>query len=279
MYDYASLPTLVLNEIFSYLSVKERIKCKGVCRAWKLEIELREQQRDTLILHVGPYPWNLRWRQTNNSGLMKFENSFEVKVNPKHSVSIKLLEKTKKLAILNFSNCDASLHSPNLQSYLDYFKQFEDIEEIEIRNCLLAGTLNFDLPKLKVLVIEGSLNKLALNCPSLEVLLWNWPIPEIDFRNTKKLKRLICLGWPATVSFGCKLESLEYLELFADDPVDDLPLDQMPKLKRLMVYSNNPQTDLEIIREQQKRNSMKNLEIFFVSLVSVIRPRTAQMGM
>ena len=52
-YDYSRLPTLVLNEIFGYLSVKERIKCKPVCRAWKSRSRAKKA-RDVLILHLDP---------------------------------------------------------------------------------------------------------------------------------------------------------------------------------------------------------------------------------
>ena len=265
MYGYADLPSLVpvIDTIIGFLSVKERIKFKSVCRSWKAEIELREQKSNTLVLHFGPYRWNTRWSQTNNGGLMKFENSFEVKAFTflEHSLARSLLERTKKLAILNSDGGAFNQETPDLQPYLGYFKH---CEEIEIRKFPLQQTLTFNLPKLKVLVInEIPVDKLVLNCPLLEVLFWNSTVQEIKFQNVKKLKRLICFGWPANISLDGKFESLEYLNLFTvdDERVNDRLLDLMPRLKRFVLYSSNPHADLESIHTQQKRFGLKNLEI------------------
>ena len=266
MYDYARLPTLVLNQIFGYLSVKERVKAKSVCRAWREEIKLREQMSDTLVLHLGSYRLNIRWTETNNKRPMKFENSFQMKNLDilKHPLTRSLLlKKTKKLAIVDFNVDVFNSQVSSIQPYLGHFDQ---CEEIEIRSVRSRGTLTFNLPKLKVLVVKDSSPvKLVLNCPSLEVLFWNQGVNEIRFQNAKKLKRLLCFGWPATVWLKGKFSSLEYLNFFAahDEPVNDRLLDRMPKLKRLVLYSNNPQADLKIIREQQKRFGLPNLEVLF----------------
>ena len=266
MYDYSRLPTLVLNEIFGYLSVKERVKAKSVCRAWKEEIELREAKSDILVLHLGPYPWNMRWSETNKRRLMKFENSFQVKhLSTREPLASVLLKKTKKLAIVDFYHV-FSEETSNLQAFLGHFKYCE-IEEIEIRSFLkLGGTpLTFDHPKLKVLVIKDVLiQKLVLNCPSLEVLFWNRKLQEIHFQTPKKLKRLTCFGWPATLNG--KFDALQYLNLFPDhdERVSDRLLACMPKLKQFVLYSSDPQADLEIIRNQQKLlQGLADLEILF----------------
>ena len=267
MYDYSRLPTLVLNEIFGYLSVKERVRCKGVCRTWKEEIELREQKNDTLVLHLGPYRSNIRWTETNNRRLMKYENSFQMKnlAFMEHPLTRSLLKKTKKLAILELHFDYLRPATSTIQSYLGYFQHC--VEELEIRSFYMRETpLTFNMPKLKVLVLNDSLiKKLVLNCPSLEVLFWGRGMKEICFQNAKKLKRLICYGWPVTVSLKGKFSSLLYLNLYADsdEPVSDRLLERMPKLERLVIYSSNPQADLEVIREQQKRFGLENLEVLF----------------
>lgn len=264
MYNYSRLPTLVLNEIFGYLSVKEQIKCKSVCRSWRQEIELRETKRDTLVLHLGAYLWNIRWSQTANGKLIKYENSFEVKQLTflKHSLTRRLLEKTKKLAIVNYHKnfFDPRIMISNVHPYIDHFKA---CVEIEIRSFELKGVLLFDLPKLKTLTIKDCLiDKLVLNCPSLESLFCNWTAKEIQFQTAKKLKRFVCFGCPVKVSHG-KFASLEYLNLFVanGERVSDRLLDQMPKLERLVLYSRNPLADLKSVREQQERCGLKQLDI------------------
>ena len=258
------LPTLVLNQIFGYLNVKQRTKCKLVCRVWKEEIELREQNSDTLIMHLGPFRWNMHWSQANNGGLMKFESSLDLKdlQSMQHLLNRPLLSSIKKLAILNFVRNPFEGDISSVQWYIGHLRQ---CEEIELLNFQLRGTLTFDLPKLRTLAIKDSpADKLVLNCPSLEVLFASSRIREIDFRSTKKLKRLICYGWPVKVSLRNKVfQSLEYLNLLVGrgEPVEDRLLDRMPKLKRFVIYSNNLLADLEIIREQQKRLGLSDLEI------------------
>ena len=261
-YDYSRLPTLVLNEIFGYLSIKERIKCKSVCRAWKMEIELKEKTRDTLVFHIGPYLWNVRWTHTNNRGLMKFENSFEAKrlLFLQHPRSRTLLKKIKKLAIVNHHPNALNAELSNTKHWYIHF--CEACEVMEIRGFALPGTVTFELPKLKVLVIrEGTIDKLVLNCPSLELLHWNWSLKELCFRTTKSLKRLFCFRW--RVSSNVKFETLEYLNLFIPmhELVSDRLLGQMPKLKRFVLNSNSLEINLKRIRAQQKRYGRDDLEV------------------
>ena len=47
--------------------------------AWKVEIEQREAKSNMLVLRFGAYLWNIRWSLTNDRGLMKYENLFQVK--------------------------------------------------------------------------------------------------------------------------------------------------------------------------------------------------------
>ena len=281
MYDYANLPALVpvMDRILGYLSVKERIKAKSVCRSWRAEIERRERKRDILVLHLGPYPWNIRWTEANNQRLMKFENSFEVKrlTFLKHPMTRALLNKIKKLAILHHYGT-LNPENSTIEPYLSYFQH---CEEIEIRDLWIESKLTFDLPKLRVLVLNRSaVDTLVLNCPSLEVLYSNRIIEELRFKSPKKLKRLICFGWPETVSlkpFG-QFSSLKCL-IFCTDyhvGVDDHLLDLMPKLKRFVLHSEYRKTNLETIRRQQKRLGLKNLEILlsgFRDLVEVTPSR------
>ena len=268
MCDYADLPKLVpvMDRILGYLSVKERVRCKGVCRTWRAEIELREQKNDTLVLHFGMYRRNMRWTETNNRRLMKFENSFEVMNLDilKHPLTKSLLEKTKKLAIVWSHINEHFQNVSSIQPYMPFFKQCE-IKEIELRCLNVEGELTVDLPKLKVLAIkESRIDKLVLNCPSLQVLFLNSNAQKIQFQKLKKLKRIVCLGWSAVTVDG-KLESLEYLNLFneRDERVNDRLLDLMPNLKRLVIYSNDPRADLRSVRQQQKHLDLKNLEVLF----------------
>ena len=269
MCDYSSLPTLVLNEIFSYLSVREQVKCKSVCRFWKLEIELREKNRDSLVLYTGPYLWNIRWNPANGGRLMKFENSFEIE-HPRileQPSTRRLLKKTKKLAIVTQH---MNVYNPELEfaKFCLYFNCFSECEQIEIHNFRLSGMIIFDLPKLKTLVFRDCQDgrnsfKLFLDCPSLEVLFLDTRVKEVLIKTPRSLKRLFCSGWSVKVSSDDKFESLEYLNLFTKlyEPVSERLLDLMPKLKRLVLYSVDLEADLERIRKQRERWGLWQLEV------------------
>lgn len=211
MYDYSRLPSLVpvMDRICGYLHVRDRARCKCVCRSWREEIELREKKSDTLVLHVGSFNWNMRWGYTNNRGLMRYEHSFGLNqlTSLKHPLTRLLLKRIKKLAVISFHR-NASQMEPISSAQIGYFDQ---CEEIELQNLEHENPLIFNLPKLRVLTIrENSVDKLVLNCPSLEVLFCNWKVDEIDLRNAKKLKRLICFSWPEKVLLDGKLDCLEY---------------------------------------------------------------------
>ena len=265
MCDYASLPLLVpvMDTILGYLSVKERVRCKGVCRSWRKAIERREQSSDTLILHLGPFLSNFRWTETNNRGLMRFEDSFQIKhLNfLKHPLSRALLKRTKKLAIVDFYTWLLTTESFTVQPYLD---SLDRCEEIELLNMQVGDTLTLDLPNLKVLALKHTqIYKFTLNCPSLEVLFSNWQFDEIHFGSPKRLRRLLCSGWPAIVTMHTKFDALEYFNLFSScgEPLNDRLLDLMPRLKRFVIYSKNLPADLENIRRQQKRFGLTELEV------------------
>ena len=274
MCDYAILPIKylpVMDKILGYLSVKEKENCKHVWPTWKVEIERREQKNDTLVLHSDPYPWNMHWSETNNGGLMKFENSFQIRAPSflEHPLN-ELLQKIKKLALVNLFRNETNL----TQACLDCFR---NCEEIEIRSSVVQEALTFDMPKLRVLVLKDSSTisvQLTLNCPSLEVLFWNQQVDGILFQSPKKLKRLVCFGWPASFSLSEQsFESLSYLNLFAgrDEHVNDRLLERMPNLKRFVLYSSDPQADLESIRQQQKLYGLADLEVLFSGFRDPVR--------
>ena len=193
---------------------------------------------------------------------MRYEHSFGLNqlTSLKHPLTRLLLKRIKKLAVISFHR-NASQMEPISSAQISYFGQ---CEEIELQNLEHENPLIFNLPKLRVLTIrENSVDKLVLNCPSLEVLFCNWKVGEMDLRDVKKLKRLICFGWPDKVSLNGKLENLVYLNMFTalDERVDAHLLRLMPNLKRFVIYTDNRPADLQIIRRQQKRYGLKNLEV------------------
>lgn len=275
--DYSKLPILVLDCISDYLSYKERVKCKAVCRGWRRAIEPRDKARQTLVLHVGPYLLNQKWSYSNQRRrLMGYANSFEIQSLNflAHPLTRSSFKHIKKLCIFEYNDyllLNTTVH--NIRQGIDFLKQ---CEEIEILNLILPDKLVvFELPKLKVLVIKsGSTDylitssglseiSLMLRSPSLQVLVFACPVSKIDCRYPKSLKHIECIEWPSEFKTnGTELTALEYLNLLNGErsaAKDDL-LKTMPNLKKLIFHSDE-QAVSKSFEEQKQRFRLNRLEI------------------
>ena len=139
------LPTLALNAIFGYLNCKERIKCKSVCVRWRDEIKLIDKNRESLLLHIGDYPINIKWSNTNNRRLIRHENSFETKDLKflEHPFTRSYFENVKKLVIYNSTFLDS-------KKFQQYINSFIKCEEIEIKGFESINKMLINLLKLRV---------------------------------------------------------------------------------------------------------------------------------
>ena len=58
--EMCELPILVLQEIFSFLSLPERLKCKRVSKQWKFAVESAESPH-SLCICGGDFPYKVKW--------------------------------------------------------------------------------------------------------------------------------------------------------------------------------------------------------------------------
>ena len=261
MYDYSTLPSLVLDQIFGYLDYKERIRAK-VCRRWKNEIEFKAKRNDNLIFYIGVYPMNRKWIWSNNKRLIKIENSFKIKKLDflRSSYTLNHFRRLKKISIFNSVTLfdDMEVERPN-----EHVNLFGECEELEVYGFRFEGRTVFKLNKLRVLVIaEVGCEHLQLNCPKLEVFICLCNIPEIDYRYANKLKHIECFDDclnKSTVKFG----SLAYLTLFsAGEPIKGDLLNYMPNLKKLILFSKTSKQQLNVLKRQKAYYGLNELKLF-----------------
>lgn len=260
MYDYANLPSLVLRTIFTYLTVKDRIRCK-VCRKWKQEVELKEANRKCLVVSVGSYEFYLNEKWLFSRKLMKIENAFEVKsLNIlKHRFTAQYFKTVQKLMLINQPIYHVSIF--NFQEFVHFFQQLIELEMY----CVPAnGKIVFNLPNLKVLAFDTCFfETLKLNCPSLEVFVCSGKAKtKIDYRKLKKLKYLECTNNQLSFDWNTKLPSLERFNFlnFTNEYDDDL-LSHMPNLQQLIYYSENAEADMKAFEKQKLRFGLNRLAI------------------
>lgn len=235
-----NLPVSVLNEVFRYLTVKERIVCKDVCLEWRKQVEDFDSKLDSVLLHLYHYPLNKRWCWTNQKGLVRVENSFEIDNFELFQDALNLLDlknrNLKKIKLLNpksvFSDCVIlEIHN--------YLSQFVDCEELEIEDFSL-GPCVIQMPQLKVLVLKMCrlFCKLEIDCPMLEVLI-SWVDTEKDhqvtYKNMNNCRHLECTSHSLNFSPSSeRFPNLESINFYNRDNFfrKDL-LSYMPNLKRM----------------------------------------------
>lgn len=263
--NYSTLPALVFDELFSYLSVKDRIKCKAVCRSWKRQVELKDKNRDSLIVHVGFYPLNEKWCWANNKGLMRFENSFQVKdfsflILPLTKLHFKSL---KKVHLADWYSVHAGMFYDRFHLCIGWLV---NCEVLEICGITMQSETVFDLPKLKVLVLKNTkADHLVLDSRLLEVLVLCGRIQRIDWKRTNRIRHLECMsaGTLDCLASG-KFPNLECFNLFDGENMEVRPnlFKDMPKLKKFIYYSLSiSQPAMQKLKEQRKQLGLHDLKI------------------
>ena len=264
MHSYSTLPSLVLNEIFSYLNYKERIKAKSVCRSWKGEIDYKDKHKDGLIFHFGDYPLNRRWSWSNNRRLIGVENSFEIK-----SLDFLRLDSTrnyfKSLKKINICNTYTVFTDLDLvERPQKYINLFEQCEELELFGFEFKGSAIFKLNKLRVLVLRKThCDYLKLNCPKLEVFICWSNIAIIEYKYENKLKYMecynSCLEFKSSALRFTGMQTLNFYNLSGSIRKD--VLSYMPNLKKLLLFTSFGKQDLNELQRQKRLYGLNELEI------------------
>lgn len=223
------LPTLVLIKIFkNYLNIKDRIKCKLVCRNWYYLVHsIRPSE---CLIHSSAWS-SKKWTFTN----VPLEYRSSIEVSPEQRLNYRFFQ-------INFANIQ-KLYLDSCHSYssckkfiiddvrfLSYFKQ---LKQLEIHTLRLVQT-SIDLPLLKVLTLKGcQVYDLKIIAPQLDAFVcWNY-FGEIKFVYDS-LRYFECDEYYSDILNFRQLECL-YCKFI--NPIDRNLVQSLPELKQLHLFS------------------------------------------
>lgn len=252
------LPHLCLEKIFTYLGLRDLIKCRAVSRQFKFYAD--GTGLDELVVRIEGQKncgdiWGFctNWYRTGrpiNFGYSIGPSAFSsVKSSP-----FKLDQQLKFLHVHLKSTADLDF------KLLSWFKQ---LVQLEIRSTTQNNNTKPEtliLPNLKVFDIRCCDDKLAyvLKTPKLEVFACKY-LDKIQVQHPETIKQLVCDHHD--VSLMAKFESLERLDCFCD-------LD----LSLLSAWKNLKELNLSIVVSWLNTRSYNQLK---TSLTNLIRQRTA----
>lgn len=258
------LPSLVLFEIFKLINLKERLKLGLVCKNWR-QVVLNLNQ-ESLFCYFDVYPRCLKWSHTNT--IIGFENSIQIKslnfLN--HEITRNYFQCIKKLIIFNLD-----FGRPGVQNFEKYIEHFQNLEQLELNGFNLRNESSFEFPNLKILTLKDvSINNsnyvIKLRTPYLEYFICWKQIRNVKFLDEPdNLKYLECVNDIHNFKFDFEFKKLEQLNLFdVTGFIRDDFLKSFPKLKKLNLYSNFNQTDLERFKRTKELYGLDDLKILFL---------------
>ena len=260
------LPLLVLQEIFSFLDWKERLKCKRVSKQWKFAIETTGTQ--SLCIYSGRFPYKLKWCFSERELIREDTVYCDPDKFGNLRSKIELFRTLQKLCFFHVEMNEfiEDLHLlPNLKVLMIH--DYKVKRERNLANLKLSSS---SLEKLSFKYFKTEhpfemIDSIDLDTPNLSSLIfWNDAITEpfanfpIKFRSPLKIQHLEC------IEFDSKLSVLKNLEtLVCQKIVCPFTLEDFKMLQRLELFPAEEE-ELDYIRGimKEKNNLRKDsLEI------------------
>ena len=183
------LPDLCLRRIFSCLGWRDLVRCRAVCRLFKLYAEQTEKHELAVNLYFGGREkyWHLTDRPIESKDEISWTtfltlNSLKFKLG---EFQLKLLQQVKFLCV----------YPPNRAMYTDLLNDFKQLIHLEIKNnhgapIRFYGARKLELPNLRVLDLSHIiLDPPLLDTPKLEVLR-NQEIEKLQLKYPEAIKKL-----------------------------------------------------------------------------------------
>lgn len=244
--NLSELPELVLLNLFSYLSIKEKNRLKLVSKDLKSLVERFPQTRLLIYQSYSSYFVEVSDSQWPSGEWVKPTDFFGLKVEPMRNPIFPFSKWNFDLRSGIFSDVKY-LYLKNIRikkdgqtSFFDGLNCMEGLKVLVIERCELPGLefIKLKLPLLKTLCLEFQyFGRLELNTPSLEELRLSDIAPvndrqekPIHFKYPESLKVFVC------VMFEYKLELPNLETLICRSLRSDFDLSKLPRLKRLEVY-------------------------------------------
>lgn len=256
------LPALVFSLIFEcHLSLKEQVRCTQVCRKWRAILDPFKRKR--LFLHVGPFP---RRKRSCTNEIIRFQDSFEIKSIDflRHPLTRSYFKRIKQLTVFNIYYDSNQIEIPKtLSKYLYYF---QELECLELEGFSLANKSQLSLKNLKTLSLKNcQIQKpLELNLPNLQHFIsWLVLSNNITFKHPNSIRSMQYYNHHRDCRFKATFENLEVITIFdVNGYLLKNFLSRMPKLQRLILYSQMTENDFEELKRQRSEIfNLKDLQI------------------
>lgn len=248
-------PDLVLEELFSFFSFKEKFKLKLVCKKWMILIERQSSSRLAVIDDV--YFFRENW-SFNGKRIQEKEiigtNFFIKCLRNNYFGSLKALYFYKV-----FNECYYIKNKDILVPLIEKLETFSLCDSFSGFHRVFQGS-NFK--NLRTLCMKDSFTgKMFITAPNLEELTyWNtYDFMKVGLSNPEKIKFLECTKFNKSFQLN-KFLNLEHLICQQVDK--DFALSNYPKLKKLNLYPSEEELDFaNYIIRQKKALGFKNLKI------------------
>lgn len=253
-----NLPSLVLAEIFSNFSLREKIRLKQVCKGWKFELDAYKPTN--LQIHRKQFIPNIQWSVTND--INKYENSFSLSNTNEFDLIASILVNLKRLFIYQIESID------NFEIIITKLNQFGKLEQLELHT-LTLNKFEIKLKNLRILSLSNTyFDELELITPNLETLVCFENIGNIKFSNLDQIKYLFLQNYSSDVM---KFVNLEYLLCTIFESVESNLLETLTKLKKIQFncrledgnINNLVANELKRQKNLFKRNDLEIIDFCF----------------
>ena len=262
-----SLPTLVLSRIFSFLTLKERLRAKRVCKLWKFLIDQIVQQRLCLYAGYAKKPWQIKWNDGSNV-TVKEQDKLQV-INERRYpwtnqylfvVANALSLGLRKLYLYKLTLCSRFMKE------IENFKRLDELAIEATFNSTVGDKLTSSSLQTISFKVDDHLFSgfpLQLDTPSLtRFIFWNggkWEITmrRISPRYPEKIVYMECQNF-----WFLNMPNLEHLVCHWIE--DNIDFRNYPKLRKLEYYPNRCDQALAVIERLKEHQRWFNpdLEIF-----------------
>lgn len=270
--DGSRLPTLVLSEIFNFLTIYEKNRAKQVCKLWKYVIEQTIQRRLCLYGKLWAKPFHARWDdclEAPVSELDKFsvlQKHYNVDKSCNYlsrliNVLVSRKEDLKKIYLYRCCSCSRFLKS------IQDFKRLEElvlekVDKVWINKLSSSSLLTISFKE----VCSFSNWPLYLETPNLtKFIFFNYTTNSYDtFQRVLPSypERIVYLKCKILPNSFTNLKSL--VHLICQDIGDNVDFSNYPKLKKLEYYpekSDRALARIENLKEHRRKFS-PDLAIF-----------------
>ena len=274
---FGDLPDLVLEEIFGYFEIFERIKLMSVCKRWKVLIECTLKQ---LCIYHSTYPVSRFWSyptqkevsdfdkvkvRFRRGGVLKYPSKWDFNYDYSYrdtEVGFPKFSFWKSIRKLAFYSCHSEHCELALtQSFNNLLNNMHQLNELAFEGVTLSSTFTkIELDNLKVLTLkkisirDKSLLHLSLVTPKLESISLDLFRTDISIRllYPEAVKSVRCFRFDETFEKCSNLESVSFDKI--QRPADLLENHQKLKQIEAFPWDDEDMGGIQVLRRTKQQH-------------------------